>query len=191
MIDRDLIEKLHDKKIINKNNVLWWQLGYGGRKVLSEEKFRKGLRELTYHARDMKFGEEKPLQEVNLRVWVQDNVPILIKDVELSGINMPCFITCCPMSHRGHSKNNGWQTLASNIEFNQFPTQGGLIYNQPHIRGVAIETTKDHLFWTPFYFGRPSERYGNHAVYINKLDTWLIPDAVDVSNFSMSLIEKE
>jgi len=186
MINNNLIQKLHDNKIIDKKYPFWWQLGFEGRKVLSDPEFREGLREVSYYAKDLR-KEDGDSFEVKLKIWANDNVPISIKNIELSGVEIPCFITCCPMSHEG-----GWSHLNSAIRSQLSPANyGGLVYNQPHIRGVVAETTKDFLFWYPFYFGNKPMYYNNQIIHFDSLDTYLIMDPVHPSKFYLNLIKKE
>ena len=50
MIDTKIITKLNYMRIIDKNTVLWWELGFEGRRIYSEEEFNKGLEEITLDA---------------------------------------------------------------------------------------------------------------------------------------------
>lgn len=183
MIFKDLIQQLHDKGIIDKRHVLWWQLGFEGRKVLTDEEFRGGLRDITYWARNPKEPDDK--FPINLRVWTDHNVPINLRDIEISGIQIPCFITCCPMSHE-----RSWITLENAIS-GELPIQFTGIYNQPHIRGVVIEANKDFLFWHPFLFGEKQGNYNTLVLRFPGLDIPIFIDPIYSVQFCKNLINKE
>ncbi len=184
MIDSSLLQKLHEEGVIDKKNLFWWQLGFEGRQVLSEEQFRQGLRELRYYARDPRKKDSEPF-EANLRVYVKDEVPILVKNIEVGGVEMPCFITCCPMSHE-----RGWRTLETAVTLELSPSWAGF-YHQPHIRGVAVEVTKDFLFWYPFYFNKTPDFYTTSVFSLDRLDAQIITDPIHPSKFYMNLIKRE
>jgi len=145
MIDSSLLQKLHEEGVIDKKNLFWWQLGFEGRQVLSEEQFRQGLREMSYFARDPRKKDSEPF-EANLRVYVKDSVPILIKNVEIRGVEMPCFITCCPMSHE-----RGWRTLETSIILESPPRMVGHLSSAAYKR-AGCRINKRFSILVPFLF---------------------------------------
>ncbi|MBS3141128.1 hypothetical protein J4405_03215 [Candidatus Woesearchaeota archaeon] len=162
MIDKNLLNELKNKGIIDKRDVLWWQLGFEGRRVYSQEEFDSTLQTVSFpytlipspynHAK----VEEKKVAE--LKVWPKDNVPIIIKDVNMFGLTVPCFVSVKPMSHYEsyniNGKQNGWDELEFARNSKKSISSSPLsIYHNPHIRGVVIEQQSDFLFWYPFIFG--------------------------------------
>lgn len=141
MIDKNLVQILHDDKVIDKRHVLWWQLGFEGREILSEEEFSKGLQTVRRQT-IVDPVTQKPIEssEREFQVWTRDNVPILLREIDFGGITVPCFISVKPQSHEVGA---GGYSITH-------------IFEEPHIRGMAIERKDKFLFWYPFVFGEPS-----------------------------------
>ncbi len=158
MLNRNTLEKLHNSGIINKNNVLWWQLGFEGRKVYSLDEFISGIEHVPYEECTQYFDsggklEGFELKEKEASVWTRDDVPILIQDISLFEKELPCFITVKPMSH---DCNEGWASL-SNGRLRETPK----LYHQPHVRGLVLEVTDDFMFW--YALGNPAHKHGPYA----------------------------
>ena len=152
MVDKKLIQKLHDNRIIDKKYALWWQLRFEGRRIFSEDEFKKGLRNITYEIEP----EEGLIGNKTLRIWPDYKVPILIRNIDLDGIVAPCFITVKPMCH---DKNEGWRSLQQMVTYKLPPTESGSVYHEPHVRGVVIEEKDNFLFWYPISFGVDPESH--------------------------------
>lgn len=143
MINRDLLNKLHDNGLIDKRHVLWWQLGFEGRRILSEEEFNSGLTKVVHEYITPNDG----IGVETLNVWTKDNVPILLRNIKFSEeLEVPCFISVNPMSH-----DVGWRHLEYKLPVS--------LYRRPHIRGVVIEATDEFLFWYPLIFNHDPVYY--------------------------------
>lgn len=183
MVDKELIQKLHNRKIINKKYVLWWQLGFEGRRIFDEREFEKGLRKITYEVEK----EEGLTEQKALRIWPDSEVPILIKNIDLDGITAPCFISVKPMCH---DKDDGWKILQGMI-YHKMPPQGlGFIYHQPHVRGVVAEEKDNFLFWYPISFGVEPEYYSSLAKFLKKEDMWCIINPIHPIKFYENLVRQ-
>jgi hypothetical protein len=137
MVDKKLIDRLDEDGLIDKRHVLWWQLGFEGRRIMSEEEFNSGLKEVTHEYITPNDGIGKE----TLNVWTKNNVPILLRDIKFrEDLEIPCFISVKPMSHGG----------GRDLEF-KLPIS---LYSRPHIRGIVIEATDEFLFWYPLIFNR-------------------------------------
>lgn len=189
MIEKSIVDKLHKSKIINKNSVLWWQLGFEGRRVYSQEEFLKNLREIKYKSLDPSIDspENTPYKEEILNLWVEEDVPILLSDVNFRELSIPTFTTVKPMSH----KPNGWDNLKSAVELKLPPTYTGMVYEQPHIRGIVIDLTKKFLFFYPFLIGGKHEHYSSSLIIPKNNNTPIIIDPIHPSKFYKNLVEKE
>jgi len=187
MVNKKLLQKLNEKRIINKRQVLWWQLGFEGRKVYNEKDFNQNLKTISYEIqiRNWETGEITYEGEKEYKVWTKDEVPILFKNINLFGFDILCFITVKPMSHRGRV-GDGWYTLKCNKK-DKWPLSE---FHQPHIRGVVIEKTKDFLFWNSFLLGSISDWYQS-SVFIpkDKNIPKIIVDPINPSKFYKNLIE--
>jgi hypothetical protein len=151
-INQDLLQRLHQNKIINQEFVLWWQLGFEGRRVFSEEEFEEGLEEVSYRVEYP--DTEDPNFEPHVKtyqIWNRDEVPIVLKNINLFGEEISCFISVKPLSH-DDGGGDGWHSLKCCKEFGS-PLS---VYHSPHIRGLAIQETDDFLFWHPFLSGDSS-----------------------------------
>ncbi len=187
MVNKKLLQKLNEKRIINKKQVLWWQLGFEGRKVYNEEDFNQNLKTISYEIqiRNWETGEITYEGEKEYQVWTKDEVPILLRNINLFGLDIPCFITVKPMSHLDGG-GDGWHSLKGCKEF-KFPFSE---FHQPHIRGVVIEETKDFLFWNSFLLGRISDWYQS-SVFIpkDKNVPHIMIDPINPLKFYKNLIE--
>jgi len=163
MIDIELLHEADKRCIINRKHVLWWQLGFEGRRIYSDEEFDKNLEEISYDVEKGfydKNAEKGDLIKKTFKVWTKDDVPILIKDVNIGGLNLPCFVSVKPMSH-SDGAGDGWRSLKINKSYN-FPTSA---FHEPHVRGIIIDTTKDFLFWYPISLGREPSYYGGAIAF--------------------------
>jgi len=150
MVDKDLLNKLDQERIIDKRHVLWWQLGFEGRRVLTEEEFNSGLQEVEHECYLKDNPESKGIEKV--KIWKENYVPIFIKNINSDGGQIPSFVSVRPLSdHRG---------LESPL-VSSFPLQ---LYYQPHIRGVVVEKTDDFLFWSPFIIYENLNSWGTYAI---------------------------
>ncbi len=187
-LNKDLVQKLHDEGIINKKYPLWWEIGFEGRRVYSEEEFDRGLDTIAYnvkwkktpHVWDNELPEPVP---TSYRVWVEDEVPILVRNIKISGkLEIPFFITVNPMSHK-----RGWSHLQSDIEFGM-PLSS---YRSPHIRGIALEQDKDFFFWYPLFPIVLEKRniYSTQVFSFENLGMKCIASPVNYWKFYRNLVE--
>lgn len=186
MLNKSLIDRLHDAKIINRNSVLWWQLGFEGRKVYTGKEFSENLRGVKYQAFNPA-GKKSEYYEETLNIWVENDVPILLGDITLADFNIPVFTTVKPMSH----SPSGWGNLRSAIELEWPATHTGMIYEQPHIRGVVIDLTDDFLFFYPFLMGDRHRHYETKFFHLNNEDVSIVVDPIHPTKFYKNLIERE
>lgn len=145
MVDKETLKKLEDLKLIDQRYLLWWNLGFEGRRIYDKEEFDKGLTEVTYNS----IGSTRDDFDVKprtFRVWQNENVPILIKEINYQDVNFSVFVTVKPL----HTKN---------LEYNKQFESSVQVNEEPHIRGVVAELTKDHLFWFPITYGEPQFFY--------------------------------
>ena len=99
MIDKNLLNRLEQEGLIDQRFLLWWQLGYEGRRVFSEEEFEKRLTNISYEARGV-FEGDSEVKQRDFRFWSDDNVPILIKQVDSQRfMGAPVFISVKPILH--------------------------------------------------------------------------------------------
>ncbi|HII72244.1 TPA: hypothetical protein HA265_05815 [Candidatus Woesearchaeota archaeon] len=182
MVDKDLIQRLHDRHIIDKRHVVWWQLGYEGRTVLSEEEFKEGLRTESWTVTvDTALKRDIEPTEKEFHFWKRDDVPILLRNIQVSDLSLDCFISVKPESHG--SRDN-----------TKFLKKWGLqphIYDQPHIRGAVIDKTDRFLFWYPLLFGVMPGSYDSMGIYLKSEDMWGIICAVHPTRFYKKLIHDQ
>jgi len=180
MVDKTLIQRLHDSRYIDKRHVSWWQLGFEGRRVLSEAEFRDGLQterlEVFIHPRTYQFIEPT---EMDFQFWKRDDVPILIRDVDLGGTIAPCFISVKPVSHDYAPFSYGKYTTPQ-------------VNLHPHIRGMVIEQTDKFLFYYPFRSGQRENVFDSPAEYFEGADMWgLLSHPIHVSGVYEELIRSQ
>ncbi|MBI2578591.1 MAG: hypothetical protein HYW26_02665 [Candidatus Aenigmarchaeota archaeon] len=176
MIDRSLVDKLDGEKIIDKRYLFWWQLGFEGRRIFTEDEFSAGLTTVKWHVFINRRGDK---DEKEFRLWTRNDVPILVRDVNIDGLNVPCFISVKPASH--------WPRLdiSGRDEFG-FPPSS---YETPHIRGIAVETTGKHFFWYSFRFGEIEPNYDTPSGYVKSANMPLLASPVKTSKFYRNLVE--
>lgn len=184
MVDQGLLQKLHDEGVIDKRHVLWWQLGYEGRRVLSEDEFSEGLTRVSYEVSfDWTRRPVSPHEE-SFDLWTRDEVPILTRKVELCGESADCFVSVKPMSHPD-TGGDGWRSLEVHKEFGFSPTA----FHSPHIRGLVLEQTPDFLFWHPFIVGGEPEYYGTYRLVLKDLDLPVLICPIHPTKFYRNLIK--
>ncbi len=188
MVDRELLQWLHENSIIDKRKVLWWQLGFEGRRIFSEEEFNAGLKRETYEVTfKLESGPVSPYQ-FSCDVWIRDEVPILRKDTEIRGRQVPVFVTVKPMSHPSHGGHGGgwWDLNCARTPPDSHPLG---FYLSPHIRGVVIDQTPEFLFWSPFTWG-VDEGYETWKQTLPNEKFPLILSPVGLSKFHKNLIKR-
>lgn len=180
MINRGLIGLLQDElKLIDRREVLWWQLGFEGRRIYTEEEFEDNLEEITIEIeyRNPRLERPDPGEET-YKLWTKNEVPILIKEFEVDGVKIPFFISVKPISHN-------WER---NFERKQsFPLE---VYLSPHIRGIVLETTKNHMFWYPVTFGHEHNVYASQSVKLRQMDLPIITNPISPNKFYKNIIER-
>ena len=193
-MDKGLIQKLHEKKIIDKRAVLWWQFGFEGRQILTDEEFQDGLVNVSWMPALVKDcpGDNSDFRKEdyeespkNISVWIKDDVPILLKDITIEDVVVPCFITAKPMSH---DRRGGWRDLTFDIG-GKWPMSWFNKFYQPHIRGVVIEKTDRHLFWYPLLLGVTPMHYATRGMQIG--DYFAIVDSIYPSRFYKNLVTSQ
>lgn len=148
MINKELLQRAHSEEIIDKRQVLWWQLGYEERKIYSEDEFNENLVEVSYDC--VNFSNDK-VSKRTFKVWPKEDIPIMIKKVKIGDVDIPCFVTIRPMSD-----GDGWNNL--NVQKEQkMPLTA---YREPHIRGAVIEITNKFLFYHNISLGAEPSYYG-------------------------------
>lgn len=180
MVDKDLIQRLHDEHIIDKRHVLWWQLGFEGREILTEEEFNAGLQTAKWMVKVDITGEPIEPREEEFKFWNRDEVPILIKTINFKGIEIPAFVSVKPQTHwpRGgveHTK-----------QLEIFPLT---VYEQPHVRGAVIERKDKFLFWYPFTLGEDPHYYSTNGVFLEEEKMWLLICPVHPTKFYSNIVE--
>jgi hypothetical protein len=192
MVNKDLVQKLHDKGIIDKRNVYWWQIGFEGRRIFTDEEFQNGLvniswmPELIRNHRDdnLDFSrEDYEKAPKSVSVWVKHDVPILLKDVSIDDHVVPCFVTVKPLSH---DRREGWRDLTWDME-NKYPMNWVSKFHQPHIRGMVLEQTDRILFWSPLLMGTIPMSYHTRGMQLGNY--FAIIDPVYPSDFYKNLIK--
>lgn len=189
MVDLELLTRLEEKKLIKKQDIIWWQFGFEGRKIISEDEFNRTLQTVSYSClkKWIKHGEtfEKEVRE--FKVWPRNDVPVVIKKVKLGGEEIDAFVTINPMSHYGGS-NTGWEDLkyytSSDCEF-PLPLP---VYRTPHIRGVVTGRTREFLFWSPILNGQPELIYSTVALRAKDGGLPLLLSPIRTSKFYKNLI---
>lgn len=177
MVDKTLIQRLHDAKIIDKTKVLWWQKGYEGRRVFSEEEFENNLTKETFSIKfDDKGNIFNPPICKEFNVWYDKNIPILLREFNLAGFKIPSFVSVKPME-RNYEMRKGWLSPVD-------------AYEEPHIRGVVLEDTENHLFWTPFMFGMRHNYYSTKTRFIESQNMQCFIDPIHPTKFYKNIIHQ-
>jgi hypothetical protein len=163
---------------------MWWQLGFEGRRIFSEAEFLEGSREVSY---PVKYTSRRVVRDVPKKetysVWTRDDVPILLRNVDIGGESVPCFLTVKPMSHYD-SGGNGWRTL----EYDRESGKELSLNLRPHVRGVVIEQTSEFLFWHPFVFGSLGNQYETRATTLDGSPVFISP--VHSGRFCRNLLDR-
>lgn len=177
-----MLDKLQENEMIDKRNVLWWQLGFEGRKVISEEEFERNLRTVEYGMIDEETGEKIP---TTCRVWPDRDVPIVIRRTRITGVEVDGLVTINPMSHVG-AGYTGWRELQDSRTIgDEIP-----IYRNPHFRGVVIDQTPEFVFWTPFTPGGFELTYSTEFLHSTKGYPDLMLSPVASGKFYRNLIAR-
>ena len=182
MVDKDLIQRLHDEHIIDKRYVLWWQLGFEGREILTEDELNAGLQTAKWIVKVDITGEPIEPREEEFRFWNRDEVPILIRTINLGGIEIPSFVSVKPQTHR---PSGGVEHLKQ-LEIFPLP-----VYEQPHVRGVVIERKDKFLFWYPFTWGiGPSHNlYFTREIFLEEEKMHCLIYPVHPTKFYRNIVE--
>ncbi|MFA6088272.1 MAG: hypothetical protein WC755_00280 [Candidatus Woesearchaeota archaeon] len=183
MVDKDLIQRLADKNIIDKKHLIWWQLGYEGRQILTEEEFNKGLETVSWKVEFDGKREEKAHDPVEkeFKIWTKETVPILLKTINLGGEIVNCFVSVKPISH-----DNGIRNLEIDKKYNcSLP-----VYETPHIRGLVVEQKDKFLFWYPFTYGFEIETYATHRLYHEEEKMSIIVNPISPERFYHNVIRR-
>jgi len=188
MVNKDLIQRLDDSGLVDKRDVLWWQLGFEGRRIFSVEEFEGNLKTISFEVRyDWGWRPITPKKE-EFKVWTKDEVPILIRELEFNGLTLPFFISVKPLSHGGAAPGR----VVGNQEAG-FCKDVGVpldVYLSPHIRGIAIDVTDRFLFWYPITFGRCDYNcYTTYGYTHESLDTPIILNPISHTKFYQNLIK--
>lgn len=151
-----VLARLDETKIIDKRHVLWWQLGFEGRRIMTEREFERNLMTITYtcwsgNARDMQRRKR------SFRVWKGNDVPIMLKKVRMGGQDVECFFSIKPLSHEWPG---GPEAALATQMSSEWPVSHN---NRPHIRGVNIGHNDEFLFWYPLLLGTRPGRYDSFA----------------------------
>jgi len=169
MIDKELLDKLHNNHVVEKRGLIWWQLGYEGRNIISEEELHRGLEKHIWTVRT-----EKGMRQKEVSLWKSSNIPIVIRKINFGPVELDCLISVKPWEERDQRA----------YERSKFPPS---IYNEPHIRGLVAEIGERHVFWFPFKFSRRTEYYSTRVIEIDGLN--IILQAIEPGRFYKNLID--
>lgn len=188
--------ELDEPKFIDKRHLLWWQLGFEGRRIVTEEEFKQGLKEVTYPCvsvtvADFEAAEESgkapPLKERTFRVWMPEFIPILLRTKrDDQGRETTFFVTVKPISQEVLWTKDPEEVIRIFKEVN-LPLSANL---EPHARGVAVEVTNDFVFWHSILMGYLPQIYG-HTRMLNDPDLGvpILLDPVNPERFYKNLID--
>jgi hypothetical protein len=143
-IDVRTLARLDEAKIIDKREVLWWQLGFEGRQIISEETFNQSLTQIRYKCsdnrsqfKDYTSRSNRTVLNRTFKLWFHEYIPIVLKEAILPGGSVATlFITIKPINRN---------LLKYQIERAQPPE----LIMEPHVRGIAITNDNEFLFWHP------------------------------------------
>jgi hypothetical protein len=196
MINKRLVDSLHAEHIINKDYVLWWQLGFEGRSIYNEREFSEGLREIKFQVLkpELMYANVPNSQikkgdylEKTVNVWAREEVPILLREIKLGEYQIPIFATVKPLSHRD-GEGDGWNSLRKAInEKSQFFLSQNLF---PHIRGIVIDATKEFLFFYPFLFGKEDNSYKTKLLNLRGCELPIFVDPISPKKFYQKGIDR-
>jgi hypothetical protein len=174
MIEQKVLQHLHNAGVIDKREIVWWQLGYEGRRILSEEEFSAGLKEVRVNIAYRCDGKRiEPRREI-FRMWMPDTVPILLRSHEFDGMEMPFFISVKPVSHEFPKDPESYMRgLEEDGDYRLPPSQ----YLLPHIRGVAAHANERFLFWYPIKTGEDRSMtevrgFDGMNIILEAIDSW-------------------
>src|SRR3989344_4780759 len=106
MIDKNLVNYLTEQRIINKNFIFWWQLGFEGRRIYSKEEFDKTIKEIIHRQYTKKAvsamrdkvgvfeslkGKGILFEDAKVKIWPNNDVPILLDEVSYKEKSIPSF----------------------------------------------------------------------------------------------------
>ncbi len=185
-MDRALVDELHCKKIIDKRHVLWWQLGFEGRRLYTQEEFEQNLTTITYNCYTWDVSTRLAGEELrSFQVWPHTNVPFFIKKATFDGLQIDCFFSIKPLSHEAPF-NNFKKTVENLHQGTDFPLGK---YLGTHIRGAVLDLTPEFLFWTPFTLGSRPLYYDSTAFRFDTQEIALLCP-VHPTKFYKNIVEK-
>ena len=161
-VDADMLTRLEEVGLIDKKDVCWWQFGFEGRRIVTEQEFNKGLMAVTFNCLEYARLDSSEIvsRERTFSIWTEDFIPVLLKTITLQGgIEAQCFITVKPISHDLSMPS----TREEMREFEARERNDVAVFSEvlrPHVRGVVIESTDKFLFWYPIQSIRSVFREG-------------------------------
>lgn len=190
MVNRALIQALHDKGIIDKRNVLWWQLGFEGRRVFTEQEFQAHLKRISYETSyddSRRYNSDSDIPAEHLRavesaIWTSNDVPVLIRELDFEGLKVPFFISVKPASHDKGQEAIERECLGKR---QVFPLS---LYLSPHIRGISLELTDRFFFWYPITFGDDDNIQSTNVCKVKSLSLPIIKSPISPGRFYRSLV---
>jgi hypothetical protein len=230
-VDFKTLARLDKVKFIDKRHVIWWQLGFEGRRIISESEFDQTVKTITYPVVDRnptrealsKVDEDSKIKELSISmaecrekmdgngfvealsefrkrmdellmkeksftVWMENYVPIMLKNVNVSDYlgEANCFFSIKPLSHEIGWTNNPERVIRLFTE-TKFPLG---LYNEPHIRGVTIDVKDGFLFYYPIVNGQAPSMYIQSSIKLQSGETALVCP-VDPSKFYEKLINTQ
>ncbi|MEK6825268.1 MAG: hypothetical protein AABY00_00615 [Nanoarchaeota archaeon] len=185
-MDRALLDELHHRKIIDKRFVLWWQLGFEGRRLYTQEEFEQNLTTITYNCYTWDAStNQKGERPRSFRVWPHGNVPFFIKKATFDGLQIDCFFSIKPLSHEAPFYN--FQKILDDLHQGTNFHLGQ--YLGTHIRGAVLNLTEEFLFWTPFTLGSRPRYYDSTAFNLDSGEIGILCP-IHPTKFYRNLVEK-
>ncbi|MBS3072896.1 hypothetical protein J4477_03625, partial [Candidatus Pacearchaeota archaeon] len=112
-----------------------------------------------------------------VKIWNEEYVPILLKEINFDGIKIPSFVSVRPISD--------YDSMAGPLKSN-FPLE---IYYSPHIRGVFVEKTDDFVFWNPFFIYGNLNCWGTYTYSLKEEEMKIILQPVSTDKFYKNLMK--
>jgi hypothetical protein len=148
-----VLARLDEAKAIDKRHVLWWQFEFEGRRIVGEKEFNQNLMTITYSCWSGK-ASDMQRRKRSFRIWKGDDVPVMVKKVEMFGEEVECFFSIKPLTHEW-----GHRPLEKAIDMQISTVFPVPLNNRPHIRGIRIGHNDEFFFWYPLLFGTRPGRY--------------------------------
>ena len=185
-MDHALVDELHHRKIIDKRHVLWWQLGFEGRRLYTQEEFEQNLATITYNCYSWDVSTQQAGEKpCSFRVWPHNNVPFFIKKAMVDGLQIDCFFSIKPLSHE--APFNNFEKIVEDLhQRTNFPLG---TYLGTHIRGAILDLTPEFLFWTPFTLGSRPRYYDSTTFRFDTHEIALLCP-VHPTKFYKNIVEK-